>query len=79
MARLFPELERSVREMQDFGPGFVEATGAVGDLEGNDDAAEIGYPRFGTRGVAQGEYVDVCSFGRLSEDLPHGSSSFLIA
>ncbi|MEY4917965.1 MAG: hypothetical protein RL616_1878, partial [Verrucomicrobiota bacterium] len=24
MARLFPELERSVREMQDFGPGFVE-------------------------------------------------------
>lgn len=29
MARLFPELERSVREMQDFGPGFVEATGAI--------------------------------------------------
>ncbi|GAB6164251.1 hypothetical protein JCM19992_02510 [Thermostilla marina] len=31
MARLFPELERSVREMQDFNPeaGFDEATGAV--------------------------------------------------
>ncbi len=29
LARLFPELERSVREMQDFGPGFVAATGAV--------------------------------------------------
>ena len=29
LARLFPELERSVREMQDLGPGFVEATGAV--------------------------------------------------
>lgn len=31
MARLFPELERSVREMQDFNPqaGFVEDTGAV--------------------------------------------------
>ena len=29
VARLFPELERSVREMQDFGPGFVEATGAI--------------------------------------------------
>jgi hypothetical protein len=30
MARLFPELERSVREKQDlFGPGFVEATGAI--------------------------------------------------
>jgi uncharacterized protein (DUF608 family) len=31
MARLFPELERSVRVMQDYNPkaGFVEATGAV--------------------------------------------------
>jgi non-lysosomal glucosylceramidase len=31
MARLFPELERSVREMQDFEPtaGFNEATGAI--------------------------------------------------
>ncbi len=29
MARLFPDLERSVREMQDFGTGFVEATGAI--------------------------------------------------
>ncbi len=31
MARLFPQLERSVREMQDFNPkaGFDEATGAV--------------------------------------------------
>ncbi len=31
-ARLFPELERSVREYQDFDPahGFVEATGAIG-------------------------------------------------
>jgi uncharacterized protein (DUF608 family) len=29
LARLFPELERSIREMQDFGTGFVEATGAI--------------------------------------------------
>jgi len=29
MARLFPELERSCREMQDFGTGFVEETGMV--------------------------------------------------
>ncbi|MCC6124353.1 MAG: hypothetical protein IT426_05300 [Pirellulales bacterium] len=31
MARLFPELERSVREMQDYDPkaGFVEATGEI--------------------------------------------------
>lgn len=29
MARLFPELERSVRSMQDYGAGFVEGTGAV--------------------------------------------------
>jgi len=29
MARLFPELERSVREMQDYGAGFVEETGMV--------------------------------------------------
>jgi len=29
LARLFPDLERSVREMQDFGTGFVEATGAI--------------------------------------------------
>ncbi|MBN2579152.1 MAG: hypothetical protein JXB10_09195 [Pirellulales bacterium] len=32
MARLFPELERSVREMQDFAPGigFNEQTGSIG-------------------------------------------------
>jgi uncharacterized protein (DUF608 family) len=30
MARLFPELERSVREMQDFGEGFDGETGLVG-------------------------------------------------
>jgi uncharacterized protein (DUF608 family) len=29
MARLFPQLERSVREMQDYGAGFVEETGMV--------------------------------------------------
>jgi uncharacterized protein (DUF608 family) len=31
MARLFPELERSVREMQDYNPagGFIEETGAI--------------------------------------------------
>jgi uncharacterized protein (DUF608 family) len=29
-ARLFPELERSAREMQDFGQGFDEKTGLVG-------------------------------------------------
>ncbi|MFQ6036519.1 MAG: GH116 family glycosyl hydrolase [Sedimentisphaerales bacterium] len=29
-ARLFPELERSAREMQDFGEGFDEKTGLVG-------------------------------------------------
>jgi uncharacterized protein (DUF608 family) len=29
MARLFPELERSVRVMQDYGAGFVEQTGMV--------------------------------------------------
>jgi len=29
MARLFPELERSAREMQDYGTGFVEETGMV--------------------------------------------------
>jgi non-lysosomal glucosylceramidase len=29
MARLFPELERSVREMQDYGAGFIEETGEV--------------------------------------------------
>ena len=29
MARLFPELERSCREMQDYGAGFVEETGMV--------------------------------------------------
>jgi len=29
-ARLFPELERSAREMQDFGEGFDEASGLVG-------------------------------------------------
>ena len=29
-ARLFPELERSVREMQDFGEGFDPASGLVG-------------------------------------------------
>lgn len=29
MARLFPELERSVRVMQDYGAGFVEETGMV--------------------------------------------------
>ena len=30
MARLFPELERTVREMQDFGEGFDENSGLVG-------------------------------------------------
>ncbi|MBN1845889.1 MAG: hypothetical protein JW810_09415, partial [Sedimentisphaerales bacterium] len=30
LARLFPELERSVREMQDFGAGFEEGSGLVG-------------------------------------------------
>jgi uncharacterized protein (DUF608 family) len=30
MARLFPELERNVRERQDFGEGFHEETGLVG-------------------------------------------------
>ncbi len=30
MARLFPELERTVREMQDFGEGFDAETGLVG-------------------------------------------------
>ncbi|MBN2449738.1 MAG: hypothetical protein JXR77_05075 [Lentisphaeria bacterium] len=30
MAHLFPELERTVREMQDFGEGFDAATGLVG-------------------------------------------------
>ncbi|MBN2477266.1 MAG: twin-arginine translocation signal domain-containing protein [Pirellulales bacterium] len=29
MARLFPELERSCREMQDYGAGFVEESGMV--------------------------------------------------
>jgi len=29
MARLFPEMERSCREMQDYGTGFVEETGMV--------------------------------------------------
>ena len=29
MARLFPELERSCREVQDYGTGFVEETGMV--------------------------------------------------
>ncbi len=29
LARLFPDLERSVREMQDFNAGFVQATGAI--------------------------------------------------
>jgi len=30
LARLFPELERSIRTMQDFGAGFDEASGLVG-------------------------------------------------
>lgn len=30
MARLFPQLERSVREMQDYGPAFTHQTGLVG-------------------------------------------------
>ncbi|MBI4585660.1 MAG: hypothetical protein HY717_16740 [Planctomycetes bacterium] len=40
MARLFPELERSVREMQDFGMGFDAATGLVGFRGGREYAAD---------------------------------------
>lgn len=40
-ARLFPEIERSAREMQDFGEGFDAETGLVG-FRGNRDYAADG-------------------------------------
>ncbi len=40
MARLFPELERNVRERQDFGEGFHEDTGLVGFRSDNAYAAD---------------------------------------
>jgi len=39
-ARLFPELERSARQMQDFGAGFHEDTGLVGFRGGSEYAAD---------------------------------------
>ena len=40
VARLFPELERSAREMQDFGEGFHEDSGLVGFRSDNNYAAD---------------------------------------
>jgi hypothetical protein len=40
MARLFPELERNVRDRQDFGDGFDEATGLVGMRSDREYAAD---------------------------------------
>lgn len=39
-ARLFPELERSAREMQDFGEGFDESSGLVGFRSNRAHAAD---------------------------------------
>jgi len=39
-ARLFPELERSAREMQDFGEGYHEDSGLVGFRSDNNYAAD---------------------------------------
>ena len=40
MARLFPELERNVRERQDFGASFEESTGLVGFRSDREYAAD---------------------------------------
>ncbi|AIE84399.1 GH116 family glycosyl hydrolase [Fimbriimonas ginsengisoli] len=40
MARLFPELERNVRERQDFGEAFEESTGLVGFRSDREYAAD---------------------------------------
>ena len=40
MARLFPEIERNIREWQDFGAGFEEATGLVGFRSDREYAAD---------------------------------------
>ena len=40
MARLFPELERNIRDRQDFGAGFDEATGLVGFRSDKEYAAD---------------------------------------
>jgi uncharacterized protein (DUF608 family) len=40
MARLFPELERNIRDRQDFGAGFDEVTGLVGFRSDKEYAAD---------------------------------------
>jgi len=71
MARLFPELERSVREMQDFNPsaGFDEETGAV-RFRGESNRAWAGDSQGGTVLKALREHLMSTDNGFLKRNWP---------
>ncbi len=70
MARLFPELERSVRERQDFGVGFVEETGAI-HFRGESNDLWAGDSQGGTVLKALREHQMSADDGFLRRNWPH--------
>lgn len=78
MARLFPQLERNVRERQDFGAGFDAATGLVGMRSDKEYAAD---GQCGTILKAYREHLTSADDTFLQHHWPHikKALAFLIA